>query len=535
MLKSSPPGSSITFAGANVIPSVTKRTAVSVATELTPFIDLSGPDFVSLARASGGFSTVIEFSSAFCLRYLLERAAGPPLVIWLAGDEVEAFRQGQTEPFAASELNSPATGEYQLRLVLEGDALEFMAPSKVRITYRAMLRLERVVTLPEIPAEQHPWPFLPPFLSGGIPSPFTDSVLHMSAMSAQPSPQEAIASTFLPEAAIGGVLDEARLWRHGDRPHVLVHAFEPFTVTLDGSYKYEVIAPTKRVRVWIEAGKGGVQIGAPVGDAKRYFAAFLQGREAQITQIARSVVGQPLVPLVSLVGRNVTGVSVLEIPDFDARAFHIGTSPGQVLAVAIDASAGCEGIVERVEAFVGDFDYGVISDEAVISQVVHHKWNQGGFHRALPAEQTVRISRAGKEEDATVRGTLHLDGLDQVSAETDSNSRTDYVMLAGPATLEATTLVLANGSVLDRDDVDLGPASQANWTSFTQPQVSPPAEGDPDLRTFQVKAHADGYRHLARPFARCPVDVAAVPIGYTRLEAVTGHLFSLGFIRSTFS
>jgi hypothetical protein len=315
---------------------------------------------------------------------------------------------------------------------------------------------------------------------------------------------------------------------------VPVHGFASITAKVELRYRYSVDAPRTRVSVVVDD-NDDPSLTVPAGDTNVFWEEFLASREPEISQAVGQWLRRPVVPVVSLVGRNLENAKVPEVPEFDARVFRIGSGSGQILAVAIDASPGCEGIVEDVRKFIGDFEYGVLSDEYVVAAVMHHKWNRGGFHRTLPATQEIRINRNGAEQDATVLGSLHLNSLDVINAEMDSNSRSDYVRLGGAATLEPLGLRLSDGTELGTDQVDLGPIQDASWSTFTQPQIDPPAVPDLDLRQFQQRAHVDGYRHLARPFARCPADPWAASIGYTRLEGVSGHLLSCGFIGALFS
>lgn len=240
----------------------------------------------------------------------------------------------------------------------------------------------------------------------------------------------------------------------------------------------------------------------------------------------------PLTPRVSVVGHNGAGQAVSELPDVEAEVFHVGGRGDQAMVVAFDLMPGCHGYIEHVQQFLCGADYGVISDEWVVERVLKNKWRLGGFARSLTQTQPVRIKRGDREEDATVDLSLSLDDLSVAAVECDANTATDYVRVGGPATGTPLILRLQDGTVMRPDQVDLGGPAALNWTVFTDPTLNPLLSSDAQMRQWQERAHMDGYRHLARPFAYFPE--GGIDVDYARVEGVITHIFFLGSCWATF-
>jgi hypothetical protein len=295
-------------------------------------------------------------------------------------------------------------------------------------------------------------------------------------------------------------------------------------------YRLVTYTPRKAADIQLDLAEATIVVKPSPGNAERLFklyeAAFHFGIVDQITRMPAI----SLVPTVSLVGANAANARVDELVDFEARAGHVGTSDQQALFVAFDVVPGCKGIIEDVKHFIGPHDYGVIHDEYVVQRVFHHKWNRGGFDRELAVSNVVQlhVKRDGRDqvEDALVKGRMLLDTLDAVALEVDDNTRKDTLRLGGSAHVTADTFTLRDGTVVGRDRADLGPDETTIWGVRIAPEIGPTLSGDLELRDFQMRARADGMRHISRPFRW--VEVARPE--YVRTEAVRKRYFVLGIL-----
>ena len=195
---------------------------------------------------------------------------------------------------------------------------------------------------------------------------------------------------------------------------------------------------------------------------------------------------------------------------------------------------GCHGVIDDVEHFIGNRDYGVITDEFVVERVFKFKWRIGGFDRSFRLKRRIEISRDGNLEDADLKGRLDLQSLATVVFATDSDTRQDFIQIGGQARSVPTEIVTSDGIVLGPGDVDFGSPQATPWSMATRPAVGPDLSSDPEVREFQERAHIDAYRHIARPFATFTTRPGSVTPQYTRLEVVTRYIFFLGQIPMVF-
>jgi hypothetical protein len=274
------------------------------------------------------------------------------------------------------------------------------------------------------------------------------------------------------------------------------------------------------------------------GDARLFYDAFLATKEhnlaAQIAPVAQIL----LTPTISLAGRNPANSRIDEFTEFDTRVFHVIEHARHALCVAFDVVPSCQGIIENVRHFIGGYDYGVVHDEYVVERVVRHKWNEGGFDRSVGLANNVslKVKRDGRDstEDAMVFGRLLLNTLDAVELVPHPDLRTDVLSLGGQAQAVPDRVVLVDGTVLTPDNADLGPVQNTNWAVDISAAISVPSDPDPELRDFQMQAHRDGIRHLARPFSRFPTAFGFPEVQYTRTEAVQKRVFFLGLLPRVF-
>lgn len=541
----------VTALGAAVLPQVRKRAQVSLDATLLAPETVAGPviggiaqptvsydpDLVALEQASGGFNSVVEFAARFCLAHFSYRARLGSLGQQITAAELDAFLTSESGSLTTPELlalkvdpTSPLG--YGLSVELSPTDITFSDPNRVCFVFSGALELEAEVYVRKSdPFERGALvdPYLRdprgPVEQEGPLGPFVDTGEqgNVSFRGAGPG-----------RGAILGSLRPAR-GRGGGRETDFAPVAELGQVSVEvcAEYGFDVDFDLKHVRVYADMRTATTKLTTPAsGDGKLFWDKFLAGQEAAL----ETVYSPPLVelaPVVSMVGLNPANVTVDEMPDFDARVHHVGEHPQQALAVMIDAMSGCQGVIEDVQQFIGNNSFGVISDEWIVDRLFRHKWRLGGFLRALELRQTIQIKRNNQPEDATLHGWMTLDTLDQVAIQTDSTGRTDAVTLGGAATTRADSVILRDGSVVGPDKVDFGPPKSSPWTIFTAPEVNPVLSLDAAMRAFELRAHADAFRFLSRPFASLPSDSAA-QIAYARIEGVLKRVFYLGSLSASF-
>jgi hypothetical protein len=245
-----------------------------------------------------------------------------------------------------------------------------------------------------------------------------------------------------------------------------------------------------------------------------------------------------IAPVLSLVGRSPSNSAVTELPDFNVEVFHLGPSGHQALATAFNLTPASIGLVEEVQQFIGDYDYGVISDEYMIERVFLNKWRMGGFTRLFPVSAPVQVKKGdGTIEDIVAYGAFSLDALSWVRIDPHANTRSDLLKLGGdPGTASLTILSvkLRNGTVLGPDKVDFGPPKKYPWSVYTIATSTTPALSNDDaVRGFQIRAHEDAYQHIAKPFAFFPIkDPLAIEM--PRLDGIARTFYVIGNIPTTF-
>lgn len=318
-----------------------------------------------------------------------------------------------------------------------------------------------------------------------------------------------------------------------DEPRQLtkLHRIGTLSLTICCNYEHEAYFELKRVDIYADLATHERTFDVPKGDTRVFYNEFLKDKEGTFTQPIGKTSRIYLTPTISLAGRNPSKTNITELPEFEVRVFHVGARPNQALAAAFDLMPGCKGIIEDVQHFIGDRDYGVISDEYLVERICKHKWRLGGFDRRITIERPIKITRDGREEDAYLHGILQFNSLDYVTIETDSNTRTDYIRLGGMSEGIPQYIRLRDGTIVGPDQVDFGNPQTTPWSLFTTLSVTPVWSPDPEVREIQLRAHLDAYRHLARPFARFPDWMYVV---YTRVEGVTKFIFVLGELPSLF-
>ena len=550
-MRRQPTGQAQSALADNVIPTVDKRVAKSLSKRFLDLVPRFDPDAVVLHRADGGFNCVVELAATYCLRHVANQLDWPEVLVWVTPAELATFLQGQATPFSTGALNSMSVDNdpslrYAVRLVLKPLSLRFEAPRKVCITFDGYITLlhERRRTDPVIPQgllerlidvgpgePPGPPPSANPF-KGDQPrrSGWSEYGISNVSESALLGARLASANTYIIDSAAARLIDTVHVIQ-ADANKILQETATVGSASLTTccDYFHELDSDLARVDVYAYMKTARSTVVVPHGDSQRFYDRFLASRErdllAQMTQTSKIA----LTRTIALTGENPSQITVSELADIDASAFHVDLAPLQALVVAFDLQPGCQGTIEDVQHFIGDQDYGVISDEYMVERVCKHKWRLGGFDRAFRIASTIKIKRSGNVEDAQLRGSLELDTLDFVAIDTAADARTDHIRLGGWARAVPRDILLNDGNVVSPDKIDLGPPKPTPWTIFTTLSIDPEWSPDLEIREFQSRAHSDAFRHLARPFARSVV--TATP-EYSRLEGVTKQLFVLGSLRN---
>jgi hypothetical protein len=542
-----------TLLGSNVIPTRRKVVTESWADQLE-LVDLYDPRDVQVNRVTGGFNTAVQVSASYSLRSYAEQIGDVRVVFRRRGSRLEPdlaeLHAQATDPWWASLVLNP-TLTYGFGIDLVPTQLVFSDPHRATVTFQGKISFMTEAII--IDPVREPGPFTP---VGPLPGP-----LAQVALSSQPgaTPSGALAPMAPPmefplsrmssrsgpevrrfDRATAGVLTGGVVLEPAEfeRPMRVLHPIGNVEVTLTAPYDSTQHTPQRSVDVWMDMNQAEIVMTPEAGDAKLFYDAFLAtsagNLAAQIAPVARI----PLMPTISLAGRNSANSRIDEFPLFDTRVFHVAERKRHALCVAFDVVPGCKGIIEDVRHFIGGNDYGVIHDEYVVERIVRHKWNEGGFDRSIGLANNVslKVQRNGRDstEDAMVYGRLLLNTLDVVTLVPHADLRTDLLALGGQAQAVPDRVVLADGTVLTPDNADLGPTQDTVWAVNVEASVSTPWEPDPELRDFQAQAHRDGIRHLARPFSRFPTGFGLPEIQYTRTEAVQKRVFFLGQLPRVF-
>jgi hypothetical protein len=550
----------------NVIPYGLKVPSVSISPDLISGIldTLDTPERVVLHDACGGFNDVVQVSAGSCLR-VASLEIGPVRDQVLVGPTTLAdfiATEGATTPFtnpAFATLQISKDRTYAIEVELNPVKLEFSDPKRVCIRLAGTVRILLWVREFDIPELEEPFDVPIP-----DPGPVYRSMRTMSSFDAArrrsfgggamrgrsgSGPGVAMAMSGGPMPMSGGPMPMSlAAWAYPAGSRLDVGEIGPIApggsgawmdLLTVGTIEAEVCAPWDhvltaayaRVDVFAQLAKGEATITVPTGDVERFYKRFFETRETWLLTRLTDRDQVHLCPTLSLVGPNGSTSPVIEFPDIEVSSFHVSSGSRQALTVAFDLQAGCQGIIEDVEHFIGSRDYGEISDERVIEGLIRNKWRHGGFDRSLRVTRTIRVNRGGNEEDATLRGRIALDLLTSVTVAVDADTRADFVRLSGYGRGIPEDVLLQDGTVVGPDKVDFGDPTNTPWSIFTLPSIVPQWSSDPEIREFQSRAYWDAYRFLARPFLRNPQWAL---VQYTRLEGVTQLFFGLGDIPTAF-
>lgn len=494
---------------------------------------LYNPQEVKLHRVTGEFNSVVQIAATYCLRHYSHTIGKPVVFTQLRGTQLSAaledLKPNLTNPWWESFVPD-WTREYRLQFNLEPVDLVFTKSNGVTITFRGQIAVMEQGLQPIV---------LQP--TGHFPHPSNNAWSWMSSSLAH----VAEIDLAVPEKAeFDQTLREALHLKPSPPFHtqfLVSNTFGEIEVSLSTTYKTTPHDEQKSVEMMLNLANSTTTVKVDGDDAELLYERFLKAKKSLLDSQLAPLPEIPITPTISLLGRNPANVPVDEIQTFNVNVFHVKSKNRQAVCIGFDVVAGCKGIASGVEHFIGYSDYGVIHDEYVVERVLHHKWNQGGFDRSLAISNkvSVRVKRNGNErdEDAMVFGRLQLKSLQAVALKPHPDLRTDVLVLDGEAEVITDSLeLLADGTMLSPNDVDLGPPADTFWGVNLRPDLNVPLESDPELREFQSRAHADGLQHLSKPFANFPLDTPNAPkVQYSRTEAVLKRVFYLGQLQQVFA
>ncbi|MCB2376963.1 hypothetical protein LGH70_05185 [Hymenobacter sp. BT635] len=535
-----------------VRPTARKLVADSWASSLA-LADRYNPREVHVNRVTGGFNSAVQVAASYCLRSYAERIDADSVSIIarrrgaVLTTALEQLRDELTDPFWATFVPEP-TKAYGIGYSPRPVSMSFAEPGSVTILFRADLALlveSRKLNPPGGPVPQFPGGFNPlgpvsatlsANLPAGNPAPVA---LPVAEAAGDPTPV-ATHPQFLPGAFAGSLVNTVLNPVELEVPLQVQRVLGTVEVTLKARLRWTAHKPQKSVDILLDLRQAEVTVNPGAGDARALYEELLAPLEPLLASHLAPHADIPLTPTISLIGRNTGFIGVPELPQFEVRVFPVQRGSRQALCAAFDVVPGCQGIIEDVEHFIGASDYGVIHDEYVVERVIRHKWNQGGFDRSVGVARKVslRVKRDGRDrdEDAWVYGRLLLDSLDEVALQPHADLRGDLLLLSGQARGVADRVVLTtDGTVLTPENADLGPPEAATWAVNLAASLTLPWEPDAELRDFRQRAHTDGLRHLARPFARFPFTYLMPDVEYVRTEAVLKRMFFLGQLPGVFA
>lgn len=469
----------------NVLPIRGKPPASESAIPFAPFNPFD-PRSVSPDQASGDFNCVVELSAQLCLRVFDLDFQRTYFQLTISPSDLKAFFSGQTTPFDSHVLT------------------ELAATDPTQYTY-----VNNTYTPPK-----------------GL-----TLLLTLKPVSLSFNQGQAVEIGYRAVVAIGTLL-----------PLHTSETLGTLDIAISASWHATPNPTLKQLDAFVDLTGAKITITAPPSDAGRMFAAGLFGPSgSQISGFLLHKSEVHVIPTFSLVGKDTFNAGVPEFPHFQASTSVVEWLGAQALALAFQLNSGCSPAIEDVQHFIGFYDYGVVSDELVVSGLFHHKWSLGGFLRKLPASGKIQITVDNKPEDATVYGALQLTSLDVVQINSDANSGgADYIGIGGNATTSIQSIVLAGGTVLTagQSGVDFPPPQNVFWGQKGKPETNAQLPAGGLSKAFVQQAYRDAYRHLVRPFARFP-DAAAegadpVYVNYCRLEAIVHRVYALGTVGEVF-
>lgn len=480
-----------------------KIPAVSQSADFS-FGSSDNPNLIALHKVTGCFNSVVQISSKYCLAFFQEAFQPPMMVRRPTAGEIQKFITSQQEPFdseALNELSSAATIESRYTIgarLSSPKSIEFSRNDKVKINY-----LISFYILKERSSSRQP----------------LNLALILSDESIQKLPV-----SFARVVSLGSL-----------------------SISIVAAYGYDANAVNKSVSIYVDFNTLATHIERPTGDLKRFYDHFFP---SGVSAMIKALAPHPkvsLTPTLSLVGQNPLNEPVPEMPEFEVTVFLVEKAGRQALVAAFNVMPGNRGFVEDIPHFIGDTDYGLISDEYLVQRLMRHKWNKGLIPRLFPWRMMIEVEveypapiplvESRKEmAPALLYGNMVLDNLDDVVIEPESNTRSDYIRLYGLGHLEPFWLFVYTEAGTyqpdDINDVDLGDTSNTPWGLYTRLELEPIFSSDSLEKEFQKEIFQDAYSHIVKPFALPIPPALDCDATYIRIEGVTKQVFILAQLKN---
>jgi len=492
------------------------------------------PNRLKLHAVSGGFNVVVEFSAGACLKRFRRETLSSDYVVPLL--EVELQKLQSNGPGSATVdallevVQATRSAQYYLGIRWKPTNLAFTDAREISVTYEGTLAL-----LEHMPQQQsgasavHRLKKLP-----GIVANLDHGDLHQAMMASHP-PGKDMASLLLAHSGFAELI-AANLW--GKARDDLVPRRILGSIGAQLRCPYRVRSEPARVRAWVTSNleSASVEIEPVAADIASLVDEYVVRRTGQGPSMFSYIVNVQdirIVPTLCLVGYD-TAPKVTTLPDFEALAFAVSDGSQQALAVSFDCAPGCKGTIEQVRHFIGDADYGLITDELVLESLFLHKWRRGGFLRTLVFHNPVTVDMSdGSQQTAYLHGLMTLNSLEASRIDIDANREIDHILIGGNATVKPEYLYLPDGRRMSASEVGLDEPMETTWSVFTDLEIKPSYSSDPQMRAFQVRANLDAYRFVCKPFASLPSDMLVTP-QYVRVDGISRRVLFLANFTSPF-
>ncbi len=213
-----------------------------------------------------------------------------------------------------------------------------------------------------------------------------------------------------------------------------------------------------------------------------------------------------LVDTLSLVGgpanANAGHLGPLVVDAFPCRT---GVSPLNIGATVMSGRVAAHSVPQ----FIGSSRYGVLWSADAVRLLVRYCWESSAFPRSIMQTQigAVRLEIDGVEQTADAVSMFHLDTLDIIELEYDSNARRDILYTRGLGRVVPLLIRLQDGRELfpkDTNEALFAPSEPMPWAALGELTEDAPVASSPDLLFFQKQVTRGVTSRLGRPFVEPP-------------------------------
>jgi hypothetical protein len=189
----------------------------------------------------------------------------------------------------------------------------------------------------------------------------------------------------------------------------------------------------------------------------------------------------------------------------DAFPCRTGVSPLNIGATVMPGRVAAR----NVPQFIGSSKYGVLWSADAVRLLVRYCWESSAFPRSIMQTQVgaVRLKIGGVEQAADVVSMFHLDTLDIIELEYDSNARRDILYTRGLGRVVPLLIRLQDGHELlpkDTDEALFAPSEPMPWAALGELTEEAPTASSADLLLFQKQVTRGVTSRLGRPFVEPP-------------------------------